>query len=143
MTHIGAFIAAIGLATGALMPQAKDATAIAALQGIWQITSLNDQSMPPEGPSLTLTFAGDKYHQTVGGGVNERGSFKLDAAMKPMNIDLVITEGDDAGKTQLGIIEITGDTIRASLATPGATQRPTDFSVKDGAVVIVGKKTKP
>ena len=142
MTHI-AFLAAIALATGALLPQAKDAPAIAALQGTWQISSLNNQSMPAEGPSLTLTFAGDKYHQTVGSGVNERGSFKLDPSMKPMNIDLVITEGDDAGKTQLGIIEITGDTIRASLATPGAAQRPTDFTVKDGVIVFVGKKTKP
>src|SRR4029453_15208717 len=142
MTHI-AFLAAIALASGALLPQAKDATAIAALQGTWQISSLNNQSMPAEGPSLTLTFPGDKYHQTVGSDVNERGSFKLDPSMKPMNIDLVITEGDDAGKTQLGIIELSGDTMRASPAIPGAAQRPTDFGVKDGVIMIVGKKTKP
>ena len=74
--------------------------------------------------------------------MNERGSIKIDASKKPMAIDLIITEGSDAGKTQLGVIEVTGDTMRASLDTPGAGQRPTDFTVKDGVIVFAGKRSK-
>ena len=91
---------------------------------------------------MTLTFTGDKYHQTVGGQINERGTIKLDAAKKPMTIDLIITEGSDAGKTQLGIIEATGDTLRASFGFAGAPQRPTDFTVKEGSLMVLGKKQK-
>lgn len=97
----------------------------------------------PEGPpELTLTFTADKYHQTFRGEINERGTVKVDAAKKPMTIDLIITEGSDAGKTQLGIIEVTGDTLRASFGAPGAPQRPTDFNVKEGSLVVLGKKQK-
>ena len=141
MTRFAILALAIALGGGVLTQQeAKDAGATA-LQGTWLITTLNGQSAPEGGPQLTLTFAGDKYHQTVGGDVNERGTFKLDTSKTPMTIDLTIVEGDDAGKTQLGIIEVTGDTFRASLDTPGAAQRPTDFNLKDGVLVFSGKKS--
>ena len=106
---------------------------------MWLITSVNGQS--GEGSSqLTLTFTGDEYHQTLDGQVNERGTIKLDASKKPMTIDLIITEGSDAGKTQLGIIEVSGDTIRANLDAPGGQQRPTDFAIKDGTLMFVATK---
>jgi hypothetical protein len=57
-----------------------------------------------------------------------------------MTIDLSIAEGNDAGKTQLGILEVTGDTMRAAFNPPGSTERPA--SVTAGALVIVAKKTK-
>jgi len=142
MNHLHTFVAVMALTAGVLAQGAKDTTGAAALQGTWQITSLNSQTMPEGAPSLSLTFTGDTYHQTLGGEVNERGTIKVDASKKPMAIDLVIKEGDDAGKTQLGIIEVTGDTMRASLAAPGDTQRPTDFTVKEGVFLIVGKKSK-
>lgn len=140
MTRFAVFVLAIALGGSVLTQEAKDAGATA-LQGTWLITTLNGQSAPEGGPQLTLTFAGDKYHQTLGGDVNERGTFKLDTSKKPMTIDLTIVEGDDAGKTQLGIIEVTGDTFRASLDTPGAAQRPADFNLKDGVLVFSGKKS--
>ena len=141
MTRFSTAIIAIPLALAANLlaqaPTAKDAAA--ALQGTWLITSVNGQS--GDGSSqLTLTFTGDKYHQTLDGQVNERGTIKLDAAKKPMTIDLIITEGADAGKTQLGLIEVTGDTIRANLDAPGGQQRPTDFAIKDSTLMFEGKK---
>jgi uncharacterized protein (TIGR03067 family) len=136
-------IAGIALATGVLTQGSKDTTGGAALQGTWVLTSLNGQAMPEGAPELTLTITGDKYHQTLGSEVNERGTIKVDASKKPMTIDFVITEGADAGKTQLGVIEVSGDTMRASLDTPGAGQRPTDFTVKDDVIRFVGKKRKP
>jgi uncharacterized protein (TIGR03067 family) len=142
MTQFTIFITGFALAAGVLAQEAKDAKPIAALQGTWVVTSINGQSAPEGAPEMTLTFAGDKYHQTLGGEVNERGTIKVDASSKPMAIDLVIAEGPDAGKTQLGIIEVTGDTLRANLDTPGVGSRPTDFTIKEGFVMFVGKKKK-
>lgn len=138
----GALIAGIAFATSVLAQESTPTNA-AALQGTWVITSLNGDSMPMGAPELTLTFTGDAYHQAVGGDVNERGRIKVDASKKPMTIDFVITEGDDAGKAQLGVIEVSGDTMRASLDIPGAGRRPTDFTVKDSVIAMAGKKRKP
>jgi uncharacterized protein (TIGR03067 family) len=139
MTYVGMVVAAFAFASG-LIAQDTKTSGTAALQGTWMIESINGQSMPEGAPPMTLTFTGDKYEQTVGGDVNERGSIKVDSSKKPMTIDLLIAEGDDAGKIQLGIFEVTGDTIRANLDRPGAGQRPTDFTVKEDSIMFVGKK---
>lgn len=138
MAHFNTIIAALVLAGTIAGQQAKPATATAALQGTWQITSINGQAAQEGSPELTLTFTKDGYYQTFGGKVNERGTIKVDATKKPMTIDLIITEGDDAGKTQLGLIEASGDTLRASFARPAEEQRPADL--KQGALVIEAKK---
>ncbi|HEY7501921.1 MAG TPA: TIGR03067 domain-containing protein [Vicinamibacterales bacterium] len=140
MTHIGSIVAALVLVTGLVTQGTNKTTKAAGLQGTWTVTSLNGQSATEGSPELTLTFTGDKYQQAVGGKVNERGTFKVDGSKKPMTIDFAITEGDDAGKTQLGIVEVSGDTVRMAAGAPAAAQRPTDFAVKDGALVVVGKR---
>jgi len=144
MTQLCMVVVALAVSTGVYAQAgAKGAAAAkaaaAALQGTWILTTVNGEPLSEE---LALTIGGDKYHQTVGGAVNERGTIKIDTTKKPMTIDLVIAEGSDAGKTQLGIIEVTGDTIRGNLDRPGAAQRPTDFNIKDGAIMFVGKRKK-
>jgi uncharacterized protein (TIGR03067 family) len=149
MTQLATIIAAITLITGvftqATKPQVKPGTkpqigkGAAALQGTWALTTINGQAAT-EGNELTLTFKGNEYHQTFGGTVNERGTFKVDATKKPMTIDLVIKEGDDAGKTQLGLFEVTGDSMRCSFNPPGSTERPA--SLTEGALVVAAKKSK-
>ena len=121
-------------------PSAKAplAKALASIQGSWQLTSGNGQDVPA-GTDVSLTFDGDKYFQTQNGSVVERGAVKL-AAGKPMAIDLIITEGNDRDKTQLGVVEVSGDTMKGKFAAPGAAERPTDFAVSDGAFVFAAKK---
>ena len=140
MTHFTMVIAGIAVAASVLAQESKDTTGTAALQGTWVVTSINGQTAPEGSPEMTLTFTGDKYQQTLAGEVNERGTIKIDASKKPMTIDLIITEGSDAGKTQLGLIEVTSDILRASLDIPGSQQRPTDFTIKESGVMFVGKK---
>jgi uncharacterized protein (TIGR03067 family) len=143
MTQLCMAIVGMALTAGVMAqapkPSAKDAKTAAALEGTWVLASINGQPLSDE---MTLTIAAGKYHQTVGGTINERGTIRIDASKKPMTIDLAIAEGSDAGKTQLGIVEITGDTIRGNLDTPGAGQRPADFTVKDGTLLFVGTKKK-
>jgi uncharacterized protein (TIGR03067 family) len=149
MTQLTTLIAAVtlvaGIFTQGTKPQAKPGTkppaakGAAALQGTWEVSTINGQTASP-GNELKLTFEGSKYHQTYGGTVNERGTFKVDATKKPMTIDLSISEGNDAGKTQLGTFDVTGDTMRVSFNPPGSAERPA--SVTTGALVVVAKKSK-
>ena len=139
---VALFVMSVGLAAQSGKP-APASKAAAPLQGTWMITSINGKSAGEGSPELTLTFAGDKYQQALGGTVNERGTIKIDASKKPMTIDLAITEGTDAGKAQLGIFEVKGDTLRVSLDLPGAGKRPTSFEVTEGALAVIGARKKP
>jgi uncharacterized protein (TIGR03067 family) len=145
MTYVRILVALLVMSAGLAAQGGKPAAASKAavpLQGTWIVTSINGKPAGEGSPELTLTFAGDKYHQAVGGKVNERGTIKIDTSKKPMTIDLAITEGSDAGKAQLGIVEVKGDTLRASFDQPGAGKRPTSFEITEGALAIVGKRKK-
>ena len=109
------------------------------IQGNWAVTMFNGEAVPAEAQAY-LTFKGDKYEQWTGGSVDERGSIKIDPKTKPMSIDLVITEGNDAGKTQPGVYELTDDTLSVGLAIPGNTTRPSAVSQAELQVVL--KKVK-
>ena len=94
------------------------------LQGNGAITSFNGQDVPSEAQAF-LVFNGDKYEQWNNGSVDERGTIRIDPKTKPMSIDLIITEGNDAGKTQPGVYELTDSTtLSIGLAVPGNTTRP-------------------
>ena len=110
------------------------------LQGNWAVTTFNGQAVPTEAQAF-LVFKADKYEQWNNGAVDERGSIKIDPKTKPMSIDLIITEGNDAGKTQPGVYELTApDTLSIGLATPGTTTRPAAVSQAELQVVL--KKAK-
>lgn len=133
-------IAVLALLTAGVSAQSATNKALAGLQGTWVLTSINGQDVASSGMSMTLVFADDKYSQTVNGEVNERGTIKLGADKKPMTIDLIITEGSDANKTQLGLIEVTGSTMKLKLALPGETDRPTDLAPAPGAILAIATK---
>ena len=114
---------------------------IKALQGEWVVATINGESLATGGTEMSLTFTGDKYAQTVNGTVNERGTFKIDTTKKPITIDLAISEGSDAGKLQLGVLELAGDTLTVHLNLPNAPARPADFTPQ-GQILVVAKKRK-
>ena len=110
------------------------------LQGSWAIASFNGQDVPAEA-QFFLAFNGDKYEQWNNGSVDERGTIKIDPRTKPMSIDLIITEGNDAGKTQPGVYELTDSTtLWIGLATPGNTTRPS--AVANAELQVLLKKAK-
>ena len=120
-------------------PAAPVAAGLKPLQGTWVLTTPDGQPLAQSG-DLTITITGDKYAQAVAGTVNERGSIKLDTTKKPAWIDLTITEGSDAGKLQVGLIEVTGNTMKGVLSPPGDTTRPA--SLTEGAIPFVAKKKR-
>lgn len=115
----------------AAKPQPVD-KAFAPLQGTWVVNDINGK--PPG--SMQLVFKGDRYEQVFNDAVNERGTIKLNAKEKPMAIDLVIQEGTDTGKLQLGIVEVTGEKMRLKLAVPETKVRPKSFDAEQGFFVV-------
>ena len=113
--------------------------ALKPLQGTWILTAPDGSPLAQSG-ELTITVTGDTYAQAVGGAVNERGTIKLDTTKKPTWIDLTITEGSDAGKLQIGLIEVTGDVMKGVLSTPGNTVRPTSLTPSGDVIPFVAKR---
>ena len=114
----------------------------AALEGTWIVTSqsLNGRTSDTGGAQIAITITGDRYEQSVDGNVDERGTIKVDPTANPMTIDFIITEGVAQNTTQRGIVEVTGDTVKFCLNTPGALVRPSDFTPLTDHMLILAKK---
>ena len=121
--------------------EAPKSKVLTALQGTWIFTSQNGQDMSG-GPEVSVTITDNKYAQTIAGEVAERGTFKLDESKKPMTMDLTILEGQSAGKSQVGIFELTETKMTVKLADAGETTRPTNFNQEDGFFLITMAKKK-
>lgn len=141
MKSLLATIAGMAMAAS-VMASATQVTTTPSLQGTWRLTSLNGRAIPAQGPQVTLSIVGERYQQATDGKVTERGTLKLDGSKQPMTIDLTITEGDDSGKAQAGIFEVTDGTLRMCLDTPGAGQRPSEFGAKEGVILFEARKNE-
>jgi uncharacterized protein (TIGR03067 family) len=102
------------------------------LQGTWKLPEVEGQ----------MVIEGDKYTFKAGGS-EEQGTMKLDPSKTPKTIDIQITEGNDKGKTQLGVYEVDGDTFKLCVGQAGGTDRPTAVEAKDNAFLFVFKRDKP
>ncbi|TAK16108.1 MAG: TIGR03067 domain-containing protein [Acidobacteria bacterium] len=104
-----------------------------ALQGTWMLVSAGGDEVPAG--LAGLAFSGEKYEGLTEDKITERGTVRLDPSTKPMAIDLVILQGDDAGKVQLGLVEVSGDKMTLFLANPGDPKRPSP-SDKDAKLIL-------
>jgi uncharacterized protein (TIGR03067 family) len=132
----------LAVSAGASAQESPNARALAALQGKWQVVSItaNGQPMSFGASLLVMSIDGNKYEQSVDGVVDERGTFTIDATKTPMTIDFTIMEPPAPNKTQLGIFEITGDTVKFHVAMSNVTVRPPSFAPAPAHLVITGKK---
>jgi uncharacterized protein (TIGR03067 family) len=117
------------------------------VEGSWATTSLmfGDKKLPAEILEKLMpvfTFKEAKYTSSVMGKQDEAGSYKIDGKMKPAHIDLMIEEGKDKGKTQVGLITVDGDVLKMALARPGEKDRPKDFEGGAGIIVVSFKRSK-
>jgi uncharacterized protein (TIGR03067 family) len=120
---------------------------VAKLEGEWSMVSgeIGGQAMPDAMVKTGKRVCkGDETTTTFGGRLFMKATFTVDPSKKPMTIDYKMTEGTTKGKTQLGIYEWDGDTVRFCFSAPGK-ERPTDFKTKEGddRVLSVWKKAKP
>jgi uncharacterized protein (TIGR03067 family) len=94
-----------------------------ALQGTWTGSKGDKKAQ--------LTFEGNKFTFEFDG-KSASGTFAIDPAKKPKQIDMTVTKGDDEtkkyeGKTSKGIYELDGDKLKWLASEPGAEDRPESF----------------
>src|SRR3954451_11746404 len=74
---------------------------------------------------------GDETTVTIAGQFFMTAKCTLNTSAKPKAIDYAVSAGLNAGKTQLGIYEIDGATVKFCFSAPGL-ERPSDFTTKQG-----------
>jgi len=137
----GLAVVALSLCPSAAPAQKADGKAADPFQGTWQVVKLqiagNDLTPFLKDADPTMTFKADTYAFKAGP-EGEKGTFKFDAKAKPATIDLTIVEGRGKGKTQLGIYELEGETLRICMGDEGSKDRPTKFgSAKDAPELVL------
>jgi uncharacterized protein (TIGR03067 family) len=111
------------------------------LEGEWSMVSGTFDGQPlPDGYVRMgkRVVAGNEMTVTFGGELYSKATFTVDRTKTPIAIDIQNTGGPNAGKTQYGIYERNGKTLKLSIAGPGR-ERPSDFtsSTGDGRTVVL------
>ena len=114
------------------------------LAGTWRVTGVHANGMilpSRQIPDLKLTFKDGQFTARLGKEKPQQGSYKLDPSKKPKTIDLDRTSGPDKDRKQVGIYELTGNTLRICACEAG-NDRPTDFDTNDkpGYTVLILKR---
>jgi uncharacterized protein (TIGR03067 family) len=116
-------------------------------EGTWQVVSLEvdgNKANEEDAKKITVINEADgKWAIEVEGKVVAKGTSEIDPTKKPKTVDLTMTEGDDKGKTFLGIYELADDTRKVCLAQAGK-DRPTELasSAGSGHILAVLKRVK-
>jgi uncharacterized protein (TIGR03067 family) len=144
MTRHAVGLAVVSLFTGVgLLAAADDAKEAAvkkdleAMKGTWTVVSAERDGKKIADAQLqgvTVTFDADgKVSAQRQGQTLFEGTVTIDPTKKPKTVDTTQTsEGDNKGKTALGIYELEGDTMKICSADFGK-ERPTEFSSKPGS----------
>jgi uncharacterized protein (TIGR03067 family) len=131
------------LSAGAGAPPDAAQVEMTRLEGEWSMVSgeADGQPLPAELVQAARRVAKDgETTVTIGGRLFMRARFTVDPAKAPKAIDYTMTDGPTKGKTQLGIYELDGDTVKFCFAAPGA-DRPADFKGGSGRALSVWKRT--
>jgi uncharacterized protein (TIGR03067 family) len=105
-------------------------------EGTWQVVSLEvdgNKAAEDDARKITVTNEADgKSAIEVEGKVVARGTSEIDPTKKPKEVDLTVTEGENSGKTALGVYRFGEDARTVCLAQPGK-DRPTEFTAPAGS----------
>jgi uncharacterized protein (TIGR03067 family) len=105
-------------------------------EGTWHVVALEiDGNKLGEETLQKITVineANGNVSIEVDGKVIGRGTTQIDPTKKPRTVDITMTEGDNKGKTYLGIYELGRDTRKVCYAPPDR-DRPTEFSSAAGS----------
>ena len=116
-------------------------------QGIWAVESMsfNGTRLPDDptaGAKLTA-FDGKDYVQRHGQAIVEEGTYEVDPSKTPAAIDFVIKKGPDAGKRQLGIYELEGNTLRVCAVRARFQEAAEVVRRRSGCLLVVNKRFRP
>jgi uncharacterized protein (TIGR03067 family) len=110
------------------------------LNGTWQVVSQwtngKEDTIPKEGGDMVTISDGKHTIKEVDKAVC-KGTFTLDSTKTPIAIDRTMSEGDDKGKTALGIYKLTGDEVKFVWSRAGETDRPAGLDAKSYRVTTL------
>ena len=113
------------------------------IEGRWKVESVEFAGNPVQGLEASeLALADGKKVFTLPGGRVENGTYKLEAAKLPREIDAT-TEGKSG--IERGIYAVDGDRLKLCLATSGG-QRPKRFVTAEGSdqiLIVLRRAAKP
>lgn len=115
------------------------------IEGTWVITSAEQGGKAADRRrGDRLTFRGENLTVQHDGKEEFKATIKLHPDQKPKAIDLTIAEGEEKGKTALGIYALDGDDLKFCFNEPGGEGRPTEFTSQQGSehMVVVLKREK-
>src|SRR5215207_3402205 len=120
---------------------------LAKLDGKWVLkrveSSMGKQDLP-EGVGGVVYDKG-KYTFTMGP-MTEKGTMTFRPGKKPKELDVKITEGNDADKSQFGVYELEGDTFKMCVAVAGEPEssRPKAVAFKEDSqeTLFIFKRAK-
>jgi uncharacterized protein (TIGR03067 family) len=115
------------------------------IEGAWRLTGgiYKGEKLPGEEIAkemLVATFKDGKYTVVGKGKQLEAGTYKLDAKANPPTIDLLVTEGKDKDKKQVGIYKLEANQL--TFAVSDSTERPKNFDGGKDIEVTAFKRDK-
>jgi RNA polymerase sigma factor (sigma-70 family) len=140
-----------GAGVAAVVPRAlaaaEDAAKVKAelekLKGMWVPVSGETEGVEKDvAGAEQVEFDGATFNIWHGGHVEEKGTLRLDPSRNPMEIDLTVHEGKNAGQTHLAIYAWDGANVKFCMAKEGQP-RPTDFTTRPGdtrVLVVMGRQ---
>jgi len=105
-----------------------------ALQGVWNITSLEVEGAVMSAPAFAgsqIVMTGDRF-TTASMGAEYSGTFAIDSSVEPNQLDLNFTDGPHAGEKSPAIFKMEGGVLTICLAFAGGS-RPADFTTAPGS----------
>jgi uncharacterized protein (TIGR03067 family) len=106
------------------------------LQGTWNVAALEVDGQPMSVPGdARIVIEGNRFN-SLGMGAEYEGTLEFDASGKPARIDMKFDKGPEAGNTNRGIYQFTGDSWKLCVATRGA-ERPEAFKSTPGSGIAV------
>jgi uncharacterized protein (TIGR03067 family) len=120
---------------------------LAQMQGVWNVTELVEKGEKLPAKDLTpvkVVILASKMTLTDDGVFREEITLKFNAAQKIRAVDFVYTKGPNVGKSELGIYEINGDTIKFCVNETKDGARPVAFvsTKNNGCSVAVLQRVK-
>ncbi len=135
LLQISSALIAAAFATSAIA--SAQASALASLQGAWNLIAVTDEgsTAPPDAlRGAQAIFAGDKMTLVSPDGKDRTEySIKLDSTKSPKEIDLTPLAGSFKGQTAKAIYDLQGDTLRICQPEQPSQPRPTSLSAPAGS----------
>jgi uncharacterized protein (TIGR03067 family) len=129
-------------AQGAKDDLKKDAPIVGEWVGVKALAGGKDRSVPAGG--VTFTFAADgKFIAKEGKREKpDEGTYKLDPAKDPAEIDIIPSADKKERGVIQGIYKVDGDTLTICLSSEPGVERPKKFESPRGVMLMTFKRAK-